>query len=135
MGDIRPRWNSRTKITVSLLLLGLAIYLLYRFSAILPPFILAVMLAYILTPLVGFFQAQLHIPRPLAILLAYLVLVIAISIMPLVVVPVLAAQTKGLNLDLQRMLLQTESLLQNEYHVFGIVIPIKSVFEQAIGSI
>ena len=135
MSELRPQWNSRTKLTVSLLLLGLALYLLYRFSSILPPLILAVMLAYILTPLVGFFQLRLHLPRTLAIFLAYLVLLVAISILPLVVIPALAAQTKGLNLDIQRLLLQTESLLQNEYHVFGIVIPVKSVFEQAVGSV
>jgi predicted PurR-regulated permease PerM len=121
MSEVRPHWDSRTKITVSLLLLGLAVYLLYRFSAIITPLILAVMLAYVLTPLVEYFYQHLHIPRSLAILL--------------VVTPVLAAQTKSLNLDLQRLLLQTESLLQNEYHLFGLVIPVKSVFEQAIGSI
>jgi predicted PurR-regulated permease PerM len=135
MSVARPHWNSRTKITVILLLLGLGIYLLYRFSAILPPFILAVILAYILTPMVGFFQFRLHIPRTLAILMSYSVLLVAISILPLVVIPALAAQTQGLNLDIQRLLLQTESLLQNEYQLFGIVIPVKSVFEQAIGSV
>jgi predicted PurR-regulated permease PerM len=134
MNGARPHWNSRTKITISLLLLGLALYLLYRFSAILPPFILAVILAYILTPMVVFFQNRLRVPHTLAILLSYLVLLVAISILPLVVVPALAAQTTGLNLDIQRLLLQTESLLQNEYHLFGLVIPIKSILEQAIGS-
>jgi predicted PurR-regulated permease PerM len=135
MSVARHHWNSGTKITVILLLLGLGTFLLYRFSAILPPFILAVILAYILTPMVGFLQSRLHIPRTLAILLSYLVLLVAISILPLVVIPALAAQTQGLNLDIQRLLLQTESLLQNEYHLFGVMIPVKSIFEQAIGSV
>ncbi len=135
MSEARPQWNSRTKITVSLLLLALGLYLLYRFSAILPPFILAVILAYILSPMADFFQRRLQVPRNLAILLSYLVLLVTISILPLVVVPALAAQTKGLNLDIQRVLVQTESLLQSEYRLFGIVIPVESVFEQAIGSI
>jgi len=135
MNEVRPRWNSRTKLTVSLLLLVLAVYLLYRFSAILPPFILAVILAYTLSPLVGFFQQRLHIPRSIAILSVYLVLLVTISILPLVVFPALVAQTRGLNLDIQRLLLQVESWLQNEYHLFGIVVPVKSVFEQAAGSI
>jgi predicted PurR-regulated permease PerM len=135
MQEQRVRWSARTKIVISLLLLAFAIYLLYRFSIILAPLILAVIVAYILTPVVTSFQKRLHIPRVLAILTAYLLLIVVLTALPLLIVPPLVDQFAALNVDVQRFLLAVEALLGHQYTFAGQVINLEAVFKQMIGSL
>jgi predicted PurR-regulated permease PerM len=135
MQEQRVRWSSRTKIVISLLLLAFAIYLLYRFRIILAPLILAVIISYILTPVVTFSQKRLHIPRVLAILTAYLLLIVVLTALPLLIVPPLADQFAALNLDVQRFLLAVEALLGHQYSFAGQVINLEALFKQMVGSL
>ena len=48
MTETRRPWLPRTKLTISLLILVLFIFLLTRFSVAIPPFILALILAFVL---------------------------------------------------------------------------------------
>ncbi|HJW89603.1 MAG TPA: AI-2E family transporter [Anaerolineales bacterium] len=130
MNPNRPRWPAQTKLVVSLLVLALVIYLLFRFSAVIPPLILAIILAFILSPGVRRLQVALRLPRGLAALLAYLLLVVIAVTVPVVLVPTLAAQMKVLNLDLQHLFEQTESLLANQYNLFGIRVNASQLLEQ-----
>ena len=65
MSDTRPRWLPRTKLTVSLLLLGLFVFLVSRFSVVITPFILACILAYVLNPIVNFLEDRTFFNPPL----------------------------------------------------------------------
>ena len=134
MSNTRPRWSSRTKLTIVLLLLGLGVILLYLFRAALAPFIIAVLLAYILSSPVGWLQKRLHIHRGLAILLTYLLLLIIIIVIPLVVIPPLAAQSSGLNLKFQRLLEEIDRLLGSRFTIVGQTIDLQTAFESATGS-
>jgi predicted PurR-regulated permease PerM len=131
----RPHWSSRTKIVVSLLLMLVGVYLLYRFSVILTPLVLAVLLAYVLSPLVNFFQRRLRIRRGLGILLAYLVMIAVLTALPMVLIPPLATQSTQFNMDIQRFLRAAESLLAGQYNIAGQVINVDAIFQQAIGSL
>lgn len=135
MEETRPRWSSRMKIVVSLLLLALGIYLLYRFSIVLKPFIVAVILAYVLSPLATKIQAGLHLRRIFATGIAYLMLIVVVGVIPLVILPPLAIQANNLNLDIQRLLHQAESLLGNEYIVAGQTIYVADAVEHLTGSL
>ena len=134
MSNTRPRWSSRTKLTIVLLLLGLGVILLYLFRAALAPFIIAVLLAYILSSPVGWLQKRLHIHRGMAILLTYLLLLIIIIVIPLVVIPPLAAQSSGLNLKFQRLLEEIDRLLGSRFTIVGQTIDLQTAFESATGS-
>lgn len=135
MQNQRVQWSSRTKIVVSLLLLAFAVYLLYRFSVVLTPFILAIIVAYILTPLTALFQKRLHIPRVLAILLSYILLIVILITLPLLIVPPLAAQLTALNVDIQRFLLALEALLGHQYVIGGQIVDLQAVIQQLVGSL
>ncbi len=139
MSVSRPRWSPRTKLTIILLLLAFSVYLLYRFSEVLPPMIVALVLAYILSPITNWFAEKLHLKRGLATLLAYLALLIVLAVIPLILIPPLAAQSAGLNLDLQRFLSESEtqiaSLLGNNYEIAGWTIDVTAAIDQAIVSI
>jgi predicted PurR-regulated permease PerM len=138
MGDMqrsRPHWTPRTKLTVVLLLLGFGIFLLYRFRAAISPFILALVLAYVLSPLVGWFEQHLRLRRTLAIALTYLALLIVITILPMVFIPPLTTQATELNLDLQRFLGAIETFLGSSITVAGITINLEAAMRQVTGSI
>ena len=117
------RWSTQTKMIVSLLILALFIYLLFRFSAVIPPFILAVVLAYILSPSVGLLQEHLGIPRFLATLLTYLILITVAIVLPILILPPLISQLTTLNLDIQKMFETAENILGNQYQVLGRSVP------------
>ncbi len=135
MQTVPPRWSSTTKLTVALLLLSLGVYLLYRFSAVLKPLILAFMLAYILNPIVNWFEDRLRLRRSLASLSTYLLVALFIATIPLLFLPPLAAQASRLNLDLQSFVQQVESILGSQYTILGQTLDVDALLQEAVGSI
>lgn len=131
----RPPWSTSTKLTLVLLLLGLGIFLLYRFRAVIIPFILAVILAFILLPMANWIESRLRLRRGLAILLAYLVLLTGLTTIPMLLIPPLAAQAAELNLDIQRMLAEIETLLGKRYVIAGQTIDLQAMLRQASVSV
>ena len=131
----RPPWSTSTKLIVILLLLGLGVFLLYRFRAVIIPLILAIILAYILLPLANWIQRRLRVRRSLAILLAYMILFIFLIAIPLLIITPLAAQATELNLDFQRIYTEIEALLDKRYMVAGQTIDIQAALRQVTGSV
>jgi predicted PurR-regulated permease PerM len=129
----RPRWSSRTKLTITLLLLGFAVYLLYRFSSVIKPLILAVFLAYALTPAVNLVQRRLKFRRGIATLLIYLIVLVVVATIPVLVFPPLADQVANLNLNLQQVINQIESILGRQYILAGLVIDVDAIIKQFEG--
>jgi predicted PurR-regulated permease PerM len=118
----RPRWPTQTRFVVSLLMLALFIYLLFRFSVVVPPLILSFILAYILSPVVNRLQERLHVKRGLATALAYLIMLLIATIVPLSIAPLLASQYADLNFDIQLILGQVKALLGQQFTIMGIAI-------------
>lgn len=131
----RPRWSSQVKISISLLMLALGVYFLYRFRVIFTPIIVAIILAYVLTPVVNFFQKYISLKRTLSTVLTYLLLLIIVIVLPLIIFPTFASQVKGLNLDFQRMLLEVEELLGKEYIIAGWTLNLDVIFNELSGLI
>src|SRR3990170_2961180 len=125
-----PVWSSQTKLVVSVLVLALLVYLVYRFSAVIPPLILAVILSYVLSPFTTRIQNHLSLSRGWATLLTYIILVILIVATLMLILPPLAAQLNILNLDVQILLQQAEILLGHQFSIFGQVIDGSLVLEQ-----
>lgn len=126
----RPRWPFQVKLVISLLLVAFFIYLISQFSLVIPPFILAVILAFILSPVVQFLQNRLHIHRILAILLLYILLLGISTTIPFVLAPILASQFAGLNLDLKQVLEQARIFLGTELVIAGQRIDLTILTEQ-----
>ncbi|MCI0520932.1 MAG: AI-2E family transporter [Chloroflexi bacterium] len=131
MEETRPRWSSRTKLTLSLLLLAFFVYLLSRFAEILAPMILAVILAFVLNPAANLIQERLHLRRGLAVLSVYVFMLAAVVTLPIALAPLLADQFTGLNLDFQRLVFAVEDFLGDEIFFAGQVIHVTTLIEQA----
>ncbi len=135
MSTRRSIWSSSTKLAVSLLLLALAIYLLARFQVAITPVILAVILAYVLSPLVNFVQMTMKVSRGLATLQVYLLFLVLIIVIPLVVIPPLASQVRALNVDVQRILQQIESVMSSQVSIGGrVVLDVGAYVEDLAGA-
>lgn len=135
MESKRLRWSPQTKLTFSLLLLALFVYLLFRFSLILPPLILAAILAYVLSPLANAIESRLRLRRGLATFLAYLLTLGGLIILPAILVPPLVSQFVNLATDIQRYLLSAETWLGNKYIIAGRTVDLDALLRQAIGSL
>lgn len=136
MNPHRPRWSSQTKLTASLLMLAFFVYLLSRFRVVVPPFILAVILAFVLSPAVDLLQNRLRLPRVIATLLVYMLLIVVLGVLPALVISPLASELTSLNVDIQRILLQIEDLLANQIVLpGGFIIDSVYVVEQLSGSL
>jgi predicted PurR-regulated permease PerM len=131
----RPRWSTQTKLTISLLLLAFGIYLLIEFSQVIAPFILAVILAYILAPLARRFQDRLKLPKALAILLAYLVFLLIAVALPVLAIPYLTTQFGNLNLNPDELMVILDEQFDAQIQFGGFEINLDTVFNQIIGSL
>jgi len=110
----RPRWSAATKIMVaSLLILGAAV-LLQHTRIIIVPLVLAAILAFILNPVVNFFNRWARIPRSLTLLLIYLVFIALVSIIIATITPPLIRQIQNLMAELPAILGNIEYWLARE---------------------
>lgn len=101
-------WSRTTKILVIVGLVIVFLLVLYVFRDLLPPIAIAVVLAYLLKPIVDSVQRRIKLPRTLDVILVFLVLLLLFSIIPVTVVPYAVDQVRQLNVNLQEL---TDSLI------------------------
>lgn len=80
-------WSRPTKYIVGVALTLFGLYVLYLSQDALTLLILAALIAFLLAPLINFLHHDLKLPRGLAVLLAYLFLVLIFLLAPLVLLP------------------------------------------------
>ncbi len=100
---VSTEWSRTTK---RLVVIGLIIVLLltfYLFRAIIPPVAIAVVLAYLLKPVVDYVERRGKLPRTLSVILVFIALILAIAAIPVIVVPNIVGWITRLNLDVQQL--------------------------------
>ena len=79
-----PRWNPMTKLLVGLVILGVLVFFLYRFSNLIPPLLMIFILTYLLHPVNAGIARTLHIPWKASVnILFVLIVIILISLLTL----------------------------------------------------
>jgi len=137
-------WSIQTKTMVIATLLVLMGYTFYRFWEIVAPLVLALILAYVLTPAVKWLEKKLKIPRFLAIGIFYLLLFLIVAAVLYTVIPLLITQISSLDLGLHDTLVKTSALFDDRYEFAGFVIDggeiltrtmdaLQGIFEPVIG--
>jgi predicted PurR-regulated permease PerM/phosphoglycolate phosphatase-like HAD superfamily hydrolase len=116
---ISTEWSRTTKRLVVVGLIIVCLLILYVFRALLPPVGIAFVLAYILKPVVDFVERRTRLPRTLAVLLVYLVLVLLLSTIPVVVVPYVVDWVGWLSANVQQLADQLIGFLSQPFSVFG----------------
>ncbi len=80
-------WTRTTKYIVGVGVTLFGLFILYISQAVLPLLIIASLVAFLLMPVVDFFTRRLKMPRIVAVLTAYLVLLIVLLLAPLLLIP------------------------------------------------
>jgi len=73
-----PRWSSTTKLLIGLFILGLAVFLVYRFSTLIPPLLLIFVIVYLLHPVTAGIARGLHISWRFAVNILFLFILISL---------------------------------------------------------
>lgn len=93
--DSGSRWDLSTKRTVLVIMLIVIVGIVYISRAVLPMVVIAGILAYLLNPLVNLAE-RLRIPRSISTLFIYLVVIVALIILPIIFIPTLIDQLRAL---------------------------------------
>ncbi|MGH2537331.1 MAG: AI-2E family transporter [Candidatus Promineifilaceae bacterium] len=93
------QWSRPTKRMVAVGLVVLFVFLVILARPVWPALILAGLIAFILSPLIGLVQRRMRAPRPAAILIVYLLFVLLVVLAPAVFVPAIAASLTALDIN------------------------------------
>ncbi|GIK36428.1 MAG: AI-2E family transporter [Chloroflexota bacterium] len=134
-------WSKPTKYIVGVGLTLFGLYVLYLSQDTLTLLILAALIAFLLTPLINFMHLDLKLPRGLAVLLAYLFLVLFFLLTPLVLLPPIIDGFQVLaGIDYQILLDQALNWFKDtllylstaDVHIFGIPIDLSGIVNPAL---
>lgn len=116
---VSREWSRTTKRLVVVGLIIVALLLIYLFRALLPPVGIAVVLAYLLKPVVDLAERRTRLPRTLAVMLVYLVALSLFSIIPVTVVPYAVNWVNWLSENLQQLADQLVGFLSQPVSILG----------------
>lgn len=109
-----PQWSAPTKYIVSVGLIIFGLYLLYLSQSVITLLVLAALAAFLLVPIVDFFNTRLKIPRGVAVLITYLLAAIVILLSPLIFVPPIIDGLRFLyNIDYSSLVTDSLARIQN----------------------
>jgi predicted PurR-regulated permease PerM len=95
----RPFTFDRTiRLIISIFALAMALYLLYVLKGVLLPFFIAWLIAYLLNPLVRFYQRKLRLPHSLAVVLTLLSVAGVLTLLGFILVPLIENEIWRINL-------------------------------------
>lgn len=135
MNTPRRTWTLQTKIIVIAILFILLGYLLYKFSVVIPPLIISVILAYVLAPLAGWMQKRMHLRRGLALAILYVVLLAALAALLWLIIPLLFKQVVGFVTNLENLVLEAQPYLDRTWTLAGYTINGRDLAARAIVSL
>jgi predicted PurR-regulated permease PerM len=129
------KWSDSTKrlvLTGAIIVLALT---LYRFRAIVAPSVIAIILAYILNPLVKFIQTRTRLSRGWAVSILYLFLVVLLSLVPAIFVPILVQEIGEINVDVQKVADGISQFFARPIVLFDYSFDARSVYEEISGTL
>jgi predicted PurR-regulated permease PerM len=99
-----PLWNNSTKIIINVLILVIILGLLIRFSSLVTPLVIALLLALLFHPIAEFINVRMHVPWNLAVNIIFLITVVAMVTLLTIGGFALIEQIQGLIIFLQKNL-------------------------------
>ncbi|MBI3241419.1 MAG: AI-2E family transporter [Chloroflexi bacterium] len=121
-----PRWGGSTKLIVALTAVALIAWVLWRFQFLIAPLVTAVMIAYLLNPVITFIAGRLKWSRTGVAALLYLILVLALASLATGVGLYVANQIAGLNLNVQQIVAdlpkRIDELTHSQFVILGYTI-------------
>lgn len=133
---VSSQWDAATKRTVLVLLLIGGVVLLWISRSIIPILVIAGLVAYLLSPIVGLLE-RVRVPRAVSTVILFVLLLVLLILLPIFLTPVFVAQVASLNFDVQLTALRiinwlgdTVNNLPDAIEVAGFQVPLTAVNEQ-----
>lgn len=101
-----PNWSSTTKLLTGLVIVGIAAFFLYRFSSLIPPLLMIVVIAYLLHPVVTALSRGTGLSWKAAVNISFLVILLAL-------VGLLAWGGVGLVGQIQSLIVSVQDIVTN----------------------
>jgi len=136
MAEPVRRWNTSTKRTVVVVLLVLLALVIYRFNAVIPPLMIAFLVAFVLDPIVDFITARLHLSRGLATSLVFFVLILGMLgtlAAPATVVPSIARAVRALQIDVIRIITDIGAFFERPLMIRGYSVDLSQLYQELSG--
>ncbi len=133
MSETVHRWSTSTKRTVVLIILVLLALVIYRFRAVISPLVIALLLAFILNPIVDFLTDHLHLPRGLTTTLVFLVLILAglgVMVAPVTAVPSIQRAVRSVQIDVNRIIADIGAFFEQPVEILGYPLDLSDVYEE-----
>ena len=129
------RWSQSTKWLVIISSLAALVWIIARFSQIIAPLVIAVILAYVLNPPVRLLTTSIRLPRTLAVVCIYLALIVILSLVIVAFVPSLIQQVKSINVDFQNIVEGISRFFEQPLFIFGFYVDLLDVYQEVSGSL
>jgi predicted PurR-regulated permease PerM len=130
-----PKWSSATKrfvLITCIILIGLAIW---RFSIVLAPLVVAVIIAYLLNPPVNWLTRCTPLRRSLAAVIVYIIFLFVLALIPTLGAPILVRQIRTLDVDVQEIANQITEAMDYQFTVADVNVNLSSLIEPVTGSL
>jgi len=101
-----PRWNSTTKLLAGLIIIGIIAFLLYRFSSLIPPLLLILIVIYLLHPVNAAISRALHVSWKVSVNILYLLILI-------ILIGLLTWGGVGLVQQVQNLIVSVQGIIAN----------------------
>lgn len=111
-GQNGTEWSEATKRTVAIAGVLIGIFVLYISRPVIPFIILAAIVAFLLNPIVVFFHARARLPRWGAVILTYVLLLVAMVLLPLILIPAVVGAVRDIDINMVDLLATTTTGLE-----------------------
>jgi predicted PurR-regulated permease PerM len=129
-------WSESTKWLVIISSLLALVWIIYRFSQIISPLAIAVILAYVLNPPVRFLTARTRLSRTLAVASIYLALIVILSLVIVAFVPGLIQQVTSINVVFENIVEEVSSFFEEPLSIPGFPpIDLMDVYQEVSGTL
>lgn len=128
------KWTAETKRFVFVacaILIGLAVW---RFSVVLAPLIVAVIIAYLLNPLANWLVRRTPLSRRLSVSIVYFIFLLVLALIPSLLAPLIVQQIRQIDIDVQEILNEINGLL-GSHNIAGFSFNTGTLSEQIGGSL
>lgn len=130
-----PRWTPESKRFVFIACVILIALAVWRFSVVLAPLVVAVIIAYLLNPIVNWVSQRSRFRRSIVAAIIYISFLSILILIPTLLAPLLVQQLSNLDFNVQGLSAELDDALGTKIIIAGLEIDIPSLMEPVTGSL
>jgi len=132
---MEKRWTPTSKRLIAIGAVIALYLLLSRIETILPPLVITLIVAYILSPIADFLATHLRLNHTVAVVSIYLILIAMIITTPALLIPPLVEQIENFVDDLPKLVREIGELYERPVVIGDFTLELQDVYKEATSSI